>query len=231
MEKYKNEYIIRESECDNNFDIRLSSLWDIMQDAAYNHANILGFHHEQMLENGNFFVLMRMSVSIYRYPKSDEKIIIQTYPAGLHKLFCVRKYEVFDEKDEKIAEGTSLWIIVDMENKRPLRPNKAYPNSPVTGLNYDGALSEKIEIPENLEFIRQITAEFSDIDANNHVNNARYINWIENAIRTNAEPIKEINVNYIQETKLGEELDIFRNNDIIVIKDKEGNVRFAAKIL
>jgi len=230
MEKFKNQYQIRATECDSNFNIRLSALWDLMQDAAAHHANILGFDHEEMVKNGNFFILVRMSANIKCYPKSGERIRVETYPAGMHKLFCVRRYEVFDEKDEKVAEATSLWIVVDCLTSRPLRPNKAYPDSPVTSFDYEGEICEKINIPEDLEFLRKVVAEFSDIDVNNHVNNARYINWIENMVRSGGEPIKSINVNYIQEIKLGEELDMFRNNDTIIIKDKEENVRFVAEV-
>ena len=230
MQKYSNKYVIRTSECDNNFNIRLSALWDIMQDVAVHHAGFLGFGHETMLKNGNFFALMRMNVKIKRYPKSQEKITVETYPAGIYKIFCVRKYNIFDEKGEKIAEGTSLWIIVDAGSNRPLRPNKAYPKAQFTNSNYEGETPEKIGIPESFDFLRKVTAEFCDIDANNHVNNSRYINWLENAIRPDRAPIKELNANYVLETKIGDELDILRNSDTFVLKDKEGNERFAAEV-
>ena len=229
MQKFSKQYQIRATECDNNLDIRLSCLWDIMQDAAYHHANILGFDHQQMLQNGNFFVLVRMSANIRRYPKSQEKIKVETYPAGIHKLFCARKYEVFDEAGQSIADAVSLWILIDIATGRPLRPQKAYPNSPVTSIEYTDSLPEKIDPPQDARFIRQITAEFYDIDVNNHVNNARYINWIENALRPNSAPIKHINANYIQETKLAEPLDIYQKDDILIIKDKANNIRFACQ--
>ncbi|MCL2739596.1 MAG: thioesterase [Oscillospiraceae bacterium] len=229
MQKFTQEYRIRETECDDNSQIRLAALWDIMQDAAYSHAGILGFSHKEMLKNGNFFVLSRMNVDIAHYPKAQEKITVHTYPAGLHKLFFIRKYEIFDESEKKIAEGTSFWILVDLQTARPLRPQKAYPDT-AFNFDYQGEISEKIAVPENAELIRQVTAEFSDIDGNNHVNNARYIDWIENAIRADSAPIRSIDTNYFRETKLAETLDIYRNGDTIVFKDAEGNARFAAEI-
>jgi len=228
--KYRAEYIIRENECGPNYEIRLASLWDIMQDAADNHAGLLGFNHEAMRKNGNFFALIRMKVTIKKYPKAREKIFVETYPAGLSKLFCVRKYDIFDENGEKIAEASSLWIIVDIETGRPLNPRKAYKDEEIFEFSYEGDIPDKLNpINDSIE-IKKMTAEFCDIDGNNHVNNSRYINWLENALRPNCPPISSLIVNYIAETKLGEQLYLKRNGDDFAFVDSGDNIRFLAKL-
>ena len=228
--KYRSEYTIRENECDADYNIRLAALWDIMQDCADNHASILGFNHETMRTSGNFFALIRMDVHVKKYPKAREKIIVETYPVGVHKLFCVRKYDVFDEAGEKIAEGISLWIIVDIKTNRPLRPQSAYPEMEIFNYNYGGEIPSKLNAINEGKEIKRIVAEFCDIDGNAHVNNSRYINWLENAIRLKYSPIYHLTVNYITETKLSEQLTIRQNNNIYTFADDKNNIRFIAEI-
>ena len=228
--KYKSEYTIRDHECDLNYNIRLTALWDIMQDCAYNHAGLLKFNHESMLKNGNFFALIRMSAKIKKYPKAGEKIIVETYPAGVHKLFCVRNYDVFDGSGEKLAEATSLWIIVDIKTSRPLRVNNAYPEQDIFKINYEGEIPAKLNADNEGEEVKRVAAEFCDIDVNNHVNNSRYINWLENAIRPHNSPISGLTVNYLSETKLDEQLTIKKNDNIYTFVDEKGTPRFIAQI-
>jgi len=228
--KYQAEYTIRENECGPNYDIRLAALWDIMQDAADHHATILGFSHESMQARGNFWALIRMSAKVHKYPKARETVTVETYPAGLAKLFCVRKYNVYAEEGELLAEASSLWIIVDMKTGRPLRPNNAYPNEIMFSFNYEGVVPEKISPVNDGQQIKKITAEFCDIDGNNHVNNSRYINWLENALRPDNPPILELNTNYILETKLSEPLTVNQSDNIYSFIDDKNAARFLAEI-
>ena len=222
MEKFTNEYKIRQNECNENLEIRIGALWDIMQDAADLHAIKLGFSQKAMFANNNFFLLARMDLKINRLPKVREKIKVTTYPAGVSKLFCVRKYDIYDKNNVLLAKSTCLWIIASLDTMRPLRPHKEYPEIELFNKTYDESIPEKISTPENLEKIYEIKAEYDDIDVNGHVNNSRYINWIENSLRKG---FSEIEVNYLKETKLGETLEVFKSDNIIKIGDK-----FIAKV-
>lgn len=225
----RNTYTVKETECDANYNIRLAALWDLMQDTADQDASNLGYNHETMQANGNFFALIRMNIKVHKYPKAREQIIVESFPSGGHTVFCVRNYNVYDIDNNLLAESVSLWTIVDIKTGRPLRPSLAYPNEEKFQTPYNGEVPNKIRKISEGEFLRAFIAEFCDIDGNNHVNNSRYINWLENCIRVDKSLIKELNTNYISETKMGELLICSIKNNIFSMKDKEGNLKFLAE--
>jgi acyl-ACP thioesterase len=74
-----------------------------------------------------------------------------------------------------------------------------------------GAFSLKAS--EGLQKIDTRRVRCSDIDGNNHVNNVRYIEWIQDAAefdKINDAASVRLDMNYISERKYGDSVDILR---------------------
>jgi acyl-ACP thioesterase len=230
MNQYQQTFKIRESECDNKSLMRLSALWELLQEVAGEHAAILGFGYESMQTRGTFWALMRMEATITRYPKWGEDVRIVTQPAGISKLLAIREYFVYDKDNNELVKAKSAWAIVEFRTMRVQRPN-AYSNEhEFFSVEYPDGVPEKLsEI--NGEHVRDFHAEFCDIDINNHVNNSRYINWIENILvpRLGEKRISHICANYLAETKIGETLRAFEQDNIFELRNNENKVVFRAK--
>ena len=225
--RHKENYRIRSSECDEKDIIRLAPLWDIMQDAANEQARLIGAAFEDMHAKGMAWALIRMEAKIDRYPKYGESIDVVTYPAGYSKLYAIRHYHIIDGEGHEIAFANSTWIVVDKKNKRPQRVGKFFAN--IFHDEYTGKLCSKLEEAPELEYKRDIVAEYSDIDPNRHVNNARYINWVENEFA--GRRINYINANYINETKLGTSIEVWTSKGDIELRTKDGKPLFRGKLL
>jgi acyl-ACP thioesterase len=197
--------------------LTLASTFDFFQEAAINHAEALGVGRDAMVKSGQIWVLSRLSVLWDRRPKWREAITVRSWPRGWEKLFALRDYDIRDADDVPVVRGRSCWIILDMEKRRPLRPQAVMENLPLNeGLNamtgVPGAIAPFPESPEQPQKLGERRALYSDIDYNGHVNNTRYIQWIQDLI---APEILEsacraqLDINYLGEVKPGETVELW----------------------
>jgi hypothetical protein len=100
-----------------------------------------------------------------------------------------------------------------MEKRRPLRPQAIMNTLPLNeGLNALPSGAAGLEARNNLVKAGERKAAYSDIDYNGHVNNARYIQWIQDAVPPEllegAEKIR-LDINYLNEIKPEQTTEIF----------------------
>jgi acyl-ACP thioesterase len=193
---------------------------------------MLGVGRAAMRQSGQVWILSRLSVFINRRPKFDENMTIRTWPRGANKLCAIRDYDIHFSpdiaghtdgpcRDTALVRGRSAWLVVDLAKRRPLRPQIAMDNLPLNenvnalpGENPDGndappALAARdygaaIPVPRR--------ASYSDIDYNGHVNNTRYIQWIQDLLEPemlkNAKQLR-LDINYLSEVLYGETIALY----------------------
>jgi acyl-ACP thioesterase len=157
-----------------------------------------------------------MSVVMDSRPKWGEPVIVRTWPRGADRLFAVRDYDIRDKDGQLLIRGRSGWIILDMDKRRPLRAQPVVEQFPQNdGLNALNGTPLGLETRENLAKAGERRAAYSDIDYNGHVNNARYISWIQDLpdaeILEKADHIR-FDINYLNEIKCGELIELWAAN-------------------
>ena len=193
--------------------LTLWSIFDFFQEAAICHATNLGVGRDAMTKNGQAWILSRLSILVERRPSYREIVEVSTWPRGCEKLFALRDYQICDAEGKAVVRGRGGWLVVDIEKKRPLRPQpvvetlppnegiNAFPEGPA-GLNPLESLSKKSER----------IASYSDIDSYGHTNNARYIQWIQDAtdmdVLTNASHVR-LDINYLSEVMPGDAVELW----------------------
>ncbi|GHV87110.1 acyl-ACP thioesterase [Spirochaetia bacterium] len=190
-----------------------AATFDFFQEAAINHAEQLGVGREALVKTGQVWVLSRISVRWDRRPKWQEEVIVRSWPRGWEKLFALRDYDIRDAKDRPIVRGRSGWIVLDMEKRRPLRPQTVMANLPLNeGLDALPEGPAAVETHADFKRIGERTAAYSDIDYNGHVNNTRYIQWVQDSITggvlENAAQMR-LDINYLSEVKFGETVELW----------------------
>jgi acyl-ACP thioesterase len=206
---WQETFPVRFGDIDRSNRLTLAGTFDYFQEAAINHAENLGVGREALAQSGQGWILSRMSVLFERRPRYKETIIVRSWPRGWEKLFVLRDYDIRDAGNVPIVRGRSSWIILDMEKRRPLRPQTLVDPLPLNkdlDALPDGALG--LETRDDLSKIGERRALYSDIDYNGHVNNARYIQWIQDILEPetleNASQMR-LDINYLREIK-GEEI-------------------------
>ncbi|WP_461255488.1 acyl-[acyl-carrier-protein] thioesterase [Treponema sp. R80B11-R83G3] len=206
---------VRFGAIDKSDRLTLDAVFQFFQEAAICHAENLGVGREDMARTGQVWILSRMSVLVKRRPEYCETITIRSWPRGWEKLFAMRNFEIKDKNDTAVVSARSAWLIVDMEKRRPLRPQSVMDNLPQNeGLesltpeeNGTAALTER----GDLQKVMERKALYNDIDYNGHVNNVRYVQWIEDALDPQllekADKFR-IDINYMNEIMLGETAEL-----------------------
>jgi acyl-ACP thioesterase len=199
---------IRFGQVDRSDRLTLFSTFDLFQEAAISHATDLGVGRDELARTKQLWVLSRISVLMERRPKYAETVTVRTWPLGADRLFAVRDYDIRDSGDRPVVRARSGWLVLDIEKHRPLRIQQVVESLPPNEGLYalpggGGGLETRLELVKAGE--RQ--AVFSDIDYNAHVNNTRYIQWIQDLIEPeileNADMMR-MDINYLSEVKYGE---------------------------
>ncbi|MCL2271980.1 MAG: thioesterase [Treponema sp.] len=185
---WQETFPVRFGAIDRSDRMTLDAVFRFFQEAAISHAENLNVGRDEMIQTGQGWVLSRMSVRVDRRPDYYETVTVRTWPQGWEKLFVIRNYEILDKNNTAIIRASSAWLVVDIEKRRPLRPQAVLTNMPgneeLEALSYengDAPLSSLAE-RDSLQKIIERKALYTDVDYNGHVNNARYIQWIEDTL-------------------------------------------------
>ncbi|MDR1838461.1 MAG: acyl-ACP thioesterase [Treponema sp.] len=223
VDVWQETFPVRFGAIDKSDRLTLDAVFQFFQEAAICHAENLGVGREEMVRTGQVWILSRMSVLVNRRPKYCETITVRSWPRGGEKLFAMRDYDIRDKDDIPVVAARSAWLIVDMEKRRPLRPQSTMDNLPLNEgkdallpeARGAAALAERGDLQKNSER----KALYTDIDYNGHVNNVSYIKWIEDIIDPELLEKTEklrLDINYLNEILGGEAVEILSapiNND------------------
>lgn len=230
LRKYKKEYVLKSYEADAHGFLRITTLMNILQDAADGSAMELGFGFENCWQKGVSWVGSNYLIEINRLPKIHEKFVVETWPAEAKLWGAIRDFVIYDETGAVLMKASSQWVLVDIIRKRPVPLEKyfsEYKAIKERAINVEFARATSFENPQTEHMMK---VRFDDIDINNHVNNAVYPLWASESVgkewRENHTPGR-IEIWFKKEAVYGQSVKIltkFENNrSIHSITDEEEN--------
>jgi medium-chain acyl-[acyl-carrier-protein] hydrolase len=189
-----------------NARMRMSSVCSYLAEVAGKHANHLDIGHQFMQQQGMVWVLSRLFVKIDKMPRWGQDFYVETWPMGCERIFFRRDYKI-DDGNNILIRATSYWLLIDLKTRKP----KTYAlNEDVLKAN---AGKFSMDMPtEGFPAVVTDTCEihpvkYSDLDQNNHVNNARYVEWIfdvlDAEVLEKASPVF-FSIEYKHEAKAGD---------------------------
>jgi acyl-ACP thioesterase len=178
------------------------------QESAWHHARSVKQWYDDLLELGCFWVLSRLTLRMERYPLWGEKITVKTWGSGIDRLFALRDFIVRDEKNAIVGSARSAWLVVKEKTRKPQRLEPLFVGSPVLAdLHAFEELPEKLPAPDNPVKGERFPVRYSDLDIQNHVNNAQYIEWCLDsfppALHVSHQP-RRFSINFLSECAHGD---------------------------
>lgn len=215
IEKYTKSFKVNFRDVDLRMKLRMSSLVDYMQEIAGEHAYELGlnfFGQEQEV----YWIVSRAKMHLEEYPNWEEMITIKTYPAGIDKLFAVRRFDIYNEAGKEIGYIIGNYILLDSATHRPVRPTGL--EGPIAKLCYPyaGESLAKLKAPMHVEMEDSRKARYSEVDINGHMNNAHYVRWAIDMMSSEElarKEVQSIQTNYTTSITEGDEVKIIRGLD------------------
>ncbi len=199
---------VRAYETDIHGHVSIQTLCNYLQEVAGNHAEALNVSVERLRPDHLAWVLARLHVKVSAYPKWGETVRIESWPTGEDGLYALRDFLVFNEAGQSIIQATSAWLVMQTEQKRPMRIPKyvrdiELPQRP-------RALKksfEKLAPPSNAVHQSSFAVRYSDLDLNAHVNNTRYVEWLVESMPERIQRhhrLVELKVQFRNETQFGD---------------------------
>lgn len=190
--------------------LRPFRLFELLEDVADVHANMLRVGAQSEVMEGYVWVVARNRYHLDRMPKLGEKLIIKTWPGCCHRAIYPRMFALIDGEGTQIGGVHSIWTLLDIKKQRlAANPeiNAMFPDTSDLGIPVEAPGKLKQPVPTQPE--RFYIPAYSDLDRNRHVNNARYISWICDCFdpkRYEDETILDLEINYLQQAFAGEEV-------------------------
>lgn len=105
-----------------------------------------------------------------------EHIKITTWSTGFEGLYGKRNFVMETPEGERLAWANSLWVYMDLEKGRPVRPDAETQQMYGADAPLDVEFApRKIELPKTVEERESFPVRRQQIDTNDHVNNCQYI--------------------------------------------------------
>ena len=209
--RHVERFLVRSYEVEPDGRLRIVVLLRMLQEAAWQHASLLGKGFTQREEGELFWVLSRLRLSMRRYPRWGERFTVRTFPVGTQKLLALREFVLLDEAEELLGRASSGWLVVDGGRGRPIRPERVVADIVTSPPEYDGDLAREPTLPGpadpagSVRTVGPSPVRYHDIDQYRHVNNAAYLEWVLDALdptRPLENEAGELALDFLKETLL-----------------------------
>ena len=158
-----------------------AALLSALQEMAISHSDSLGFSVQYNLTHHCFWSVVNWHLKLYRMPKYNETITLQTWSDKFARFQANRSFFLFDENGNKLLDGISRWIFMDSEKRKPANVPadmvEKYHSGQVSAIE-----GEKFFMPKTpagrLICTRDFVVTRRDTDTNGHANNVKYLEWV-----------------------------------------------------
>ncbi len=180
---------------------------EIAGDEHAERGQAIDFFHE----NGQVFLVTRMSMRIHKRPRCLERLVFTTWFRHAEGKVFYRDCDVRTPEGELLFSLTGTWMLFDLERRQ------------VTGVeNYKGKTSPECSLAADCPPCKKVVPQtesrslgcreirYTDIDCNCHVNNSVYSSIAADFLPAEyrGRALREYHINFNRETKLGETLEL-----------------------
>ena len=190
--------------------MKTSMILFLAQEVAGRHCNLLSVDYDTLAARRMFWAVTRHRVQITRLPRRGETIRIETWPMPTTRVAYPRSVVAYDAEGTECFRSISLWVLMDLDKRSMILPGKS-------GVSVEGTLrGMELDTPGGLvakELINHRSRQvcFTDLDRNGHMNNTKYMDWIDDLLPSQFHEhnsVREFTVCYLSESREGQVLDM-----------------------
>ncbi|MGE0089196.1 MAG: acyl-[acyl-carrier-protein] thioesterase [Bacteroidales bacterium] len=214
-------FTVKSYHSDQNGKLTLYSLFQFLQECAWDNARVNDFGYESLEKANAYWVLSRVLVQLDEYPEWKDEISIKTWPKGTDGFFALRDFLIY-KNDKIIGRVATSWLILDRTSKRPKKlDNFNFIHENFLNESAIDKKPEKISFDSTLLQIDSRKVYSGDLDVNKHVNNATYVKWIMDSVVTKngKSEINEFEINFLAELLLNDSF-------VVSITEMSNNTQF-----
>lgn len=210
---YRKTYQITTNMLDCHDCLKMSTLLDVAQEVAGDHAEELGCGFETMIKQDLIWVIVRNYVEIIKKPINFKEIEVVTYPLKPRFVEFNRETEFYHD-GELFAVSRSTWMVINIKDFSVKAPDffKDFDDD----LGYFKRRIRKLPVIEKsqLQKVKEAEVLYSMLDHNGHMNNTKYVDFYLDIFRPEFS-VKTLQIEYIKQSFLDDKLSLY-------IKENEG---------
>ena len=153
------------------------------------HATAKGVGVEQLYnKEKKTWMIIRTRMHINKLAHWPQDLKVTTWCQEGYRLYCPRAVKAYDESGAELFAAENWWVVMDLERKRPCKPDFILPYLPPAEKEkyyFDPAFPQFPKIEEYSDKPLEpwsIKINYYDTDYNRHVNNISYVSWILDAL-------------------------------------------------
>ena len=228
MRQYTRTFRVRHYELDSFGHVNNAVYANYLQEAAIEASSDAGFTPAWYAENKTGWVIRQLSIRYHLQASYNDELEVTTWVSNVRRVSSTREYLITRAADKaKVARARVNWVYLDMNRSKPARVTDQF----VRAFEPAGEMEElgiRLQNPyKTLDAFRYRTrrrVQTYELDALHHVNNAVYLNWIEqayfDALRASGHPIEQVRQQGWWALQGGHEIEYFEpafDNDEIEI--------------
>ena len=191
---FERSYTILPSDAGAGGVIKPRSMVDCLQDTADMAASELKADVHSVMDRGFAWVLVHVKMSADRWPELGEVITVRTWHNVNDGLYTFRAFDLRSDDGKALMNGSTSWLLLDLARSRPVKPVKNMSQIFILDGNENPHVSSEFtELPRETSenaHKKNFEVRLHDLDANDHVNNAVYIEWAVESVP------QEVSMNY-----------------------------------
>lgn len=191
--------------------VTVPALCRYMQEAADADCRSAGVSLAELRNGGRTWLLTRFGLQLNALPRLGDNLVIQTWGSNRSRgIRAYRDFRLLNASGNIFGEAVSLWIMLDLNTRRPLRLSEDVLSLRRPERVHVNALDEMVlEAPAQTDCEQHFRVLWRDLDANEHANYVSYIEWALETIPAEVRRNKrlfELDVEYKGEAFLGQEV-------------------------
>jgi acyl-ACP thioesterase len=218
-------------------ELRLEALSRFLQDVATDDA----LDTDLRGTLGGTWVLRRLAVEIFAAPHFNDDVEFATFCSGVGPAWAERRTDLRSPTGEKLARTVAIWVLIDQAGGRPIAlPEEFFAiyGASTRGRRVSGKLSHRRPSAAARPRVWQLRE--SDFDFLDHVNNARYLEAVEDELAARLPKHQPVTaeLEFRGAVERGEELELLAEvgmavegeGDLSVWLVSGGEVRMSARV-
>ena len=208
-------FVVEPFHADFSGHLTMGVLGNHLLNCAGFHAADRGFGIASLNENDYTWVLSRLAIELEDMPFQYEPFSIRTWVENVYRLFTDRNFALVNKDGKTIGYARSVWAMMSLQTRKPTDLFALHGESLSSYISDEPCPIEKpsrIKVSAT-EPVEVITAKYSDIDINGHVNSIRYIEHILNLFPLSTfkeKRIRRFEMAYIAESYFGDTLSFYK---------------------
>lgn len=213
---YEDTYYVDSRDVDPFNHCRPSAMLGILQEAATSAAVALHVSRAEMIGRYNvFWMLARIWYKLDRPLRWSERVTVRTWHRGGRGAAMYRDFDLCVD-GVSVGEAVSTWVLADLDTHKLFRLSNVAEFAGTDGGELcKDKLLHKPRLPEGLalEEAERRLMRYSDCDINGHVNNARYADFVCDAVHLETlgrgKFVSRLQVGYLAECRPGERIGLY----------------------